>query len=98
MTRPDVRQAGGVVRFKVHVQPRASRAGIAGVHGDALKVRITAPPVDGRANAAVEALLAEALGVARHAVHIIAGAGTRDKVVEVTGVTVEDIRRLVARS
>ncbi len=96
MTPLAVRQVGDAVRFKVHVQPRASRAGVAGIHGDPIKVRLAAPPVDGRANAALEVLLADALGVARRAVCVVSGATGRDKVVEVVGVTAEHVRRLVA--
>lgn len=82
--------------LRVRVQPRASRAGIAGWRPDgALGVRVTAAPVDGRANAAVGALLAEALGVRASAVEIVRGATGRDKYVRVAGLTLDDvIRRL----
>jgi len=82
--------------LRVRVQPRASRAGIAGWRPDgALGVRVTAAPVDGAANAAVGALLAEALGVRASAVEIVRGATGRDKYVRVAGLTVDDvIRRL----
>lgn len=88
--RPDA----GLLR--VRVQPRASRAGIAGWRPDgALGVRVTAAPVDGAANAAVGALLAEALGVRASAVEIVRGATGRDKYVRVAGLTLDDvIRRL----
>jgi len=88
--RPDA----GLLR--VRVQPRASHAGIAGWRPDgALGVRVTAAPVDGQANAAVGALLAEALGVRVSAVEIVRGATGRDKYVRVAGLTLDDvIRRL----
>lgn len=88
--RPDA----GLLR--VRVQPRASRAGIAGWRPDgALGVRVTAAPVDGQANAAVGAVLAEALGVRVSAVEIVRGATGRDKYVRVAGLTLDDvIRRL----
>lgn len=70
----------------MHVQPRSSRSGVDGLHGDALRVRVNAPPVDGAANEAVVEVLAKALGVPRRAVTIVAGHGSRSKVVEVTGV------------
>lgn len=76
----------GGVRFGVHVQPRSSRSGVDGVHGEALRVRVNAPPVDGAANEAVVEVLATALGVPRRAVSIVAGHASRSKVVEVTGV------------
>ncbi|MBL8998078.1 MAG: DUF167 domain-containing protein [Gemmatimonadetes bacterium] len=69
------------------MQPRASRSGIDGIHGDALKVRVQAPPVDGAANAALVTVLAEALGVREGAVQVVAGLASRIKVVEVLGVT-----------
>jgi uncharacterized protein (TIGR00251 family) len=62
------------IRIRVHVQPRASRSEIVGVHGDALKVRLLAPPVDGAANAALVALLADRLGISERAVRIVSGA------------------------
>ena len=65
-----------------------------GVHGDALKVRVAAPPVDGAANAALVELLAAALGIPRRGVRIVSGASSRSKVVEIDGVAVENIRRL----
>lgn len=84
----------GGVRFSVRVQPRASRSEVAGVHGDAIKVRLSAPPVDGAANEALVALLADRLGVARRAVRIVGGASGRSKTVDVDGVTIEAVRRL----
>ena len=81
-----VTEREGAVRFSVRVQPRSSRTGVEGVHGDALKVRVNAPPVDGAANEAVVEVLAEALGVPRRAVRIVAGDSSRTKVVEVAGV------------
>jgi uncharacterized protein len=80
----------------VRVQPRASRDGIAGWRPDgALSVRVTAAPVNGRANAAVGILLAAALGVRESSVEIVRGATGRDKYVRVAGLTKNDvIRRL----
>jgi len=82
------------VRLRVHVQPRASRSEIAGMHGDANKVRLTAPPVDDAANEELVILLARALGLQRGAVRIIAGFRGRSKVVEVVGATVQQIEQL----
>jgi uncharacterized protein (TIGR00251 family) len=82
------------VRFAVRVQPRASSSEICGLHGEALKVRLSAPPVDGAANEALVELLAGALGVAKRAVRIVAGASGRGKVVEVDGVRAGDVQRL----
>ena len=67
-----------------------------GRYGGAWKLRVTAAPERGRANDAVVALLAETLGVARPAVRLVAGAGGRDKVVELVGVTAEEADRQLA--
>jgi uncharacterized protein (TIGR00251 family) len=76
--------AGGVV-IRVHAQPGAARSGIAGTHGDALKVRVHARPLEGAANRALVAVLAEALAVRPAAVSVIAGARGRAKRVAVDG-------------
>jgi uncharacterized protein len=88
----DVRVHGAAVRVSVHVQPRAARSELVGMHGTALKVRLSAPPVDGAANDALVDLLALRFGIARRAVRIVSGQAARTKVVELTGVTVADVR------
>ena len=75
------------IRLTIQVQPRASRTEVVGPHGDAIKIRVAAPPVDGAANEALVEFLAERLGVARSAVTISAGHGSRRKVVTVEGIT-----------
>jgi uncharacterized protein len=85
----------GGVRITVRVQPRASGSGIAGLYGDALKVRRTAPPLDGRANEALADLLGSTFGIPARDVTIVSGAGSRTKVVELQGVTEDRVRRLV---
>ena len=77
---------GAGVRFAIHVQPRSKRPGIDGLYGDALRVRVQAPPVEGAANDAVVAVLAAALGVPARAVRIAAGQSGRQKIVDVDGV------------
>jgi uncharacterized protein len=69
----------------LHVQPGARRSEIAGLHGDALKVKVAAPATDNKANAALIELLSEALGVPRSGITIRHGATSRRKVVEVAG-------------
>jgi hypothetical protein len=83
----NLREHDDGVTFDVLVQPRASRAKLGPVHDGRLKVAVTAPPVDGEANAAVIEVLAKALGVARGAVEVIAGASSRRKTVRIAGVT-----------
>jgi uncharacterized protein (TIGR00251 family) len=88
--------APGAVRLSVRVSPGASASAIVGRMADGrLKVRVAAPAEGGRANAALVALLAERLGVARRAVVLVAGRGARDKIVEVTA-PAERVRRLGA--
>ena len=79
------------VSLAVHVVPRASRNAIAGVHGEALKDQLTAPPVEGRANAALQAFLAQTLDVRPNQVEIVSGHSGRRKIVRVAGLTVEGI-------
>jgi uncharacterized protein (TIGR00251 family) len=86
---------GSLVRVSVHVQPRAARSEIVGAHGTALKVRLQAPPVDGAANAALEALLASRLGVPRRAVRVVTGVTSRAKTVEIDGTTADAVRALL---
>jgi uncharacterized protein (TIGR00251 family) len=76
----------------VQVQPRAKRSELAGLHGGALKLRVTAPPVDGAANAAVVRLLAELLGIAAGRIGVTGGATSRRKRVLVTGLSEAEIR------
>jgi uncharacterized protein (TIGR00251 family) len=72
-------------RVLLRVAPGAARAGVVGRHGDAWKVRVTAPPEDGRANEAVVRLLADTLAVPRNAVLLVSGHGSRNKIVELMG-------------
>jgi uncharacterized protein (TIGR00251 family) len=73
--------------FQVKLHPRAKKNGITGEVGDALKVALTAPPVEGRANDACVALLAEVLNVPRSSVTIAAGQSSRNKVILVSGLS-----------
>jgi uncharacterized protein (TIGR00251 family) len=91
-----VTESNGRVRFAVRVQPRASKTEIAGVHGDALKIRLSAPPVDGAANDALVKFLAELFAVARRDVRIVAGETSRSKIVEVEGITERAVREAAA--
>ncbi len=84
----------GAVVFDVLVQPRASRTKVGPIHDGRLKLAVTAPPVDGEANAAVVELVAKQLGVAKSAVEVIAGTSSRRKTVRVTGVAVAAVEAL----
>ncbi|HEV2291874.1 MAG TPA: DUF167 family protein [Gemmatimonadales bacterium] len=74
--------------LRLYIQPRASRTEVVGLHGDAIKVRLAAPPVDGAANEELVRSLAEALDVPRGAVTLVAGASGRRKQVQVDGIDV----------
>ena len=63
----------------VHAQPGAKKSSVAGLHGESLKVRVAAPPVEGKANEALIAFVAKALGLPRRAVSIVKGKSSRDK-------------------
>ena len=95
MSGLDVKIHSGAVRFSVRLQPRSSRNEIAGVQNGALRVKVTAPPVDGSANDALVELLAENLGVPRRDVTIVSGAASRNKTVEVSGVGAERVLNLM---
>lgn len=78
--------------LSVRAQPRAARSEIVGQRGDALKVRLTAPPVEGAANRELEKLLAKVLGVSRSSVEVLRGASGREKVLRIHGLSPEDVR------
>lgn len=90
----EVEVRGGEIIFLVRVQPRASRDAIEGEHAGALKVRLTAPPVDDRANDALVRLLAERLNVPRSAVRIVSGGKSRNKRIAIVGVPREQVAAL----
>jgi uncharacterized protein (TIGR00251 family) len=87
-----------VARITVTVSPGASRTELVGPHGDGWRARVAAPPERGRANAALVALLASALGVPADRVHVAAGATARRKKVEIADLDEAEIARRLARS
>lgn len=82
-----------MVRVTVHVVPRAKRTELAGTYGDAIRIRVAAPPADGAANAELVRFLSQRLGVPRGSVTIVAGAASRRKVIEVLGRSAEAVRQ-----
>ena len=86
------------VRFQIRLQPRASKNEIVGLHGTALKVRVTAPPVAGMANEALIELISSALRTSRRNVCILTGSASRTKVIEVKGVSLEAVQRIAEES
>jgi uncharacterized protein (TIGR00251 family) len=87
-----LREGGGAVSFSVRVHPRAKKNGITGETGDALKLSLTTPPVEGRANEACIEFFAKLLKVPRSSVTIASGQNSRNKVVRVARLTAEEVR------
>jgi uncharacterized protein (TIGR00251 family) len=88
------KETGGVLLY-VRIQPRASKNEIVMREDGSIKIRLTAPPVDGAANEALVKFLAGTLSVAKSQVTIISGETARDKVIRITGVPDEDVMRLL---
>ncbi len=93
----DLRDTAEGVTLRVRVQPRASRNLLGGEREGALVVRLTAPPVDGRANEALSRLLADALGLAPSAVRLLRGDSGRDKLVAIAGIDAATARARLDR-
>ena len=89
---PPIKPVPGGVTLVVRVTPRSHKNEIAGADGKALRVKLTAPPVGGAANAALCEFLARALGVRKSAVTLVAGQSSRHKVVRVEGITADQVR------
>lgn len=77
--------ADGSLTLTLHIQPGAKKTGFAGLHGEAMKIRLAAPPVDGKANAALCAFLATFCGVSKSAVSLVSGETSRAKRVRIEG-------------
>ncbi|GAB4418448.1 MAG: DUF167 family protein [Thermodesulfovibrionales bacterium] len=75
------------ITINVKVEPRSSKKGIAGLTGDTLKVKLTAPPVGGAANEQLIKVLSEELGIKKSLIHIVRGLASRQKVVEIKGIS-----------
>jgi uncharacterized protein (TIGR00251 family) len=91
-----IHEASGGVTFAVKIHPHAKKNSITGEMGDALKVSLTAPPVDGKANAACIEFFANLLKVPRSSVTIAAGLTSRNKVIRVAGLTAQQLRDRLA--
>jgi uncharacterized protein (TIGR00251 family) len=91
-------RSDGSLLLSLHVQPGASRTELAGLHGDALKLRLAAPPVDGRANKAVIDFIAELLRLPKSAVVIRSGLASRAKKLLLTGIAEHQVRSLLEQN
>jgi uncharacterized protein (TIGR00251 family) len=87
----EISESDGWVEFTVRVIPRASRSEVVGEFDGALKVKVSAPPVDGAANAEIQKLIAKRLGVSRSAVQIVSGESSKTKRLRVSGVTAAQV-------
>ncbi len=87
-----IQESGGSVTFAVRVHPRAKKNAITGELGDALKLSLTSPPVEGRANEACIEFFAKLLKVPRSSVTIASGQNSRNKVIRVAGLSADEIR------
>jgi uncharacterized protein (TIGR00251 family) len=87
---------GAAVTLRLHIQPGAKKSEIAGLHGEALKIRLAAPPVDGRANACLIAFVADRLGIATSQISMVSGSASRAKRICISGVDPALIRRRFA--
>lgn len=83
--------------LKLHVQPGASKTEVAGLHGDALKVRVQAPPVDGKANQALVGFLAEIFQIPKKQVHLLSGETGRQKSFLLEGLSMEQASACLSR-
>lgn len=83
------RRSGDILTLTLHVQPGAKRTELAGLHGEALKVRLAAPPIEGRANEALLRFIADIFGVPLRQVELKQGGQSRHKVVAISGSKVE---------
>ncbi|MCL2656707.1 MAG: DUF167 family protein [Betaproteobacteria bacterium] len=90
--------ANGSLILNLHIQPGAKRSELVGLHGDALKIRLAAPPVEGKANAALISFLADLLDVPKTAVSLEAGASSRRKRVRVDGANAQAVDALRAQA
>jgi uncharacterized protein len=94
----NLNERSGAVRLSVRVRPKSSRSAILGVREGALDVALTSPPADGAANSELLGLLAKALDVRRASVSIIVGASSRDKLVEVNGISTDEARSRLSKA
>ena len=90
-----LRESAGRTTLTLHIQPGAKKTEVAGQHGDALKIRLAAPPVDGKANAALINFVADRLGLAKSAGGRKSGQTSRRKVLEITAAPQDTAQRLM---
>jgi uncharacterized protein (TIGR00251 family) len=93
-----VKETGVGLVVRLHVQPRAKRCEISGVHNEALKIKVTAPPVNDAANRAVIEFLSTVLGLSKSNLQILAGDKSRDKTLQIRGLSLADFLAGISRT
>jgi uncharacterized protein (TIGR00251 family) len=91
-----IKEKAGRVVFLVQVLPRSSQCKLVGCQGDYVKIKITAPPVDGRANEECIRFLADVLGVKKDQVHIVSGLKAKKKTIAIQGLTIKDLEEVLS--
>lgn len=91
-----IEEKNGHCYLHIHVQPRASKNEVAGIHGDSLKVRLTSPPVEGAANSLLIEFMAKKLGVPKSRVELVSGEKSRQKVLKIHGLTTAGVASLLS--
>ena len=92
-----IKETAAGVLLALKVLPRSSRCAIIGPHGDALKIKVTSPPLEGRANEEIVEFLAETLGIKKGQVAIVSGHASRQKTVAITGCNRQELERLTGK-
>jgi uncharacterized protein (TIGR00251 family) len=93
----EMKEKDGAVTFKARVQPRAQRSEVAGEYNGAIKLRLAAPPVDGKANQECQSFLARLLKVSATSVEIISGSSSRDKVIRIHNISARRVIEALGR-
>lgn len=91
------REKGKALAITLHIQPKARKTEIIGIHGDALKVKVAAPPIDGAANEEIIAFFARFLGVPKSRIEMTQGERSRHKTIEIDGVTAGELTSLLIK-
>ncbi len=97
MSSEPIQATEGGVRLRIHAQPGAKRTEVIGIHGDAIKIRVHAPPVEGKANDELLRFLAQLLKINRQHIELTAGLTSRSKTFEARGVGVSEARSLILK-
>ncbi|MDO9542132.1 MAG: DUF167 domain-containing protein [Kiritimatiellia bacterium] len=88
-----IKPSNNGIRLAIHAVPKAARDAVQGLHGDALKIRLHAPPVDGKANEALLAFLSRKLNIPKGNIALKSGANQRRKIISISGISLPDIIR-----